>query len=133
MPRVFSRGGVLSVCLLLQVCLAQQPTSETDPRKPGTIRMAQRLADLAKCSDRASNPFLNEGRVAALRERLRSNPPASDLVKLRFNLGNELLAAGQNEEALQEYRWVEKTSLHQGTLVRENKVNILLNEALCHL
>jgi hypothetical protein len=121
--------------VLLEILLnpLQTPAEDIDPRKPGTIRMARRLAELATSADRVSNPFLNEGRVAALQARLRSNPPASELSELRFSLGKELLAAGQNEAALKEFRSFHEISLQQGALLPENKINLLLNQALCHL
>ncbi len=134
MQQVRRQGRLVSLCFGVLLCmpaLSAQPGP--DPRAASTIRMAERLAVLAKSSDRASNPFLNEGRVAALQEQLRPNPPARDLPMLRFTLGKELLSAGRNEEALAEFRWVYDTTLRQGTLLPENKINLLLNQALCHL
>src|SRR4026209_970405 len=121
MPRV-SLGGVIFVCLLLQLSSAQGASSETDPRKPGTVRMAGRLAELVKTADRVTNPFFNEGKIAALQGALLTNPPPKELPGLRFTLGKELLAAGKNEEALNEFRWVYETSRNQGALFPENKI-----------
>lgn len=121
---------IMQFCMMLTI--EGQSVSE-DPRKPGTLWMAQRLAEMSKTANRAENPYLNEGRVAALQLALQKNPAGSELLRLRFTYGKELLASGKNEEALQEFRWVLETSTRDGTLSGQNKLNLWLNQALCYL
>ena len=119
------------LCTMALQTFAQE--SVPDPRKPGTISMAKRLAEIGKASDRVDNPYLNVERVAAIRRSLQYNPSPAEAVKLRFSLGKELLADGKNQEAFAEFQWVLDKSQEEGRLLPANKLNLLLNQGLCYL
>ncbi|HXJ61016.1 MAG TPA: CRTAC1 family protein, partial [Verrucomicrobiae bacterium] len=72
-------------------------------RAVGSVRMAERLEQLASKSDPAQNPFLNRQRAEGLRKRLTDGrpDPAAEF-DLRLELALELLRAGDATAATQE-------------------------------
>lgn len=105
-----------------------------DPRGPGTLRMAARLRTLAENADPMANPYLSAGQASRLEETLREHPDNGRDPGFRYHFGQALLNAGRNREALVEFERVETLMADAGTpLTGTNRVNVLLNIALCHL
>ena len=113
------------------ICLVGQQLFAADPRRPGTVEMANLLARLSREANRAENPFLSDGKVAALRQKIAAEGKAD--AKTRFALGQALLNNGENAEALREFELVEKLSSAEGPTSAENKANLALNRALCFM
>src|SRR5262249_5976100 len=101
----------LCIGLLFSGCNRQSPQSSApSPASPApssraasSVRMAERLEQLASKSDPAQNPFLNRQRAEGLQKRLtngRPDPPAE--FDLRMELALELLRAGDTSAATQE-------------------------------
>jgi hypothetical protein len=106
--------------------------SQRDPRGPGTIRMAERLQQLAAQANPVNNIFMNAERVKLLQAKIATNAEPSQLLSMRFSLASELLDSGQNAEALQEFEAVEqalKTSDPQA--LPRNWARLKHKEALC--
>ena len=86
-----------------------------DPRSPGTVRMAARLAELRidpteSTRDRPdSNPWVlnRPERVPELRERLAGTRDPKDRLEIRVEIAAELLLSGASEEALREFEAIE--------------------------
>ena len=104
-----------------------------DLRKPGTVKMAGLLERLAQNVNPMGNPFLSRERVAALRAAIASNPAMTNDPAMLFKLGQELLNAGENEQALEMFNAAEQLSRAAGEWRGNNVVNVPLNQALCHL
>ena len=118
--------------LMAGTCAAQTLTN--DVRKPGTIRMANLLARVAREAQPMQNRFLSRGRVQALRNAIAGGPPLDKRLEMEFALGTELLQAGENEAALDQFAQLEKrVEQSPGGWQRENKINVRLNQALAHL
>ena len=104
-----------------------------DTRKPGTVKMALLLDQLAGKSRPMNHPFMNRERVAAMRATMAANPATSDSYQMLFNLGTELLNAGENEKALETFAQLERSSRRTGQWQGKDQINAILNQALCHL
>ena len=74
--------------------------SSPDSRGPGTIRMAQRLQEIASQANPMKCLFLSTRRVQVLEPMLTSATEARQHGQLTFMLASELLNAGQNTRAL---------------------------------
>ena len=90
-------AGLLMFTLVVSLAAAPVPA---DTRKPGTVKMAALLDQLAGKSRPMNNPFLSRERVTAMRASLAANPATADSQEILFNLGTELLNAGENEKAI---------------------------------
>ena len=123
-------AGLLMFTLVASLAAAPVPA---DPRKTGTVRMAALLDQLAGKSRPMNNPFLSRERVAAMRAAMAANPATSDSPEMLFNLGTELLNAGENEKALETFDQLERTSRTKGQWQGKDQQNAQLNQALCHL
>lgn len=95
--------------------------------------MAALLEQLARKADPMQNRFLSHGRVAGLRAGMAANPASTNHPAAWFNLGGELLNAGDNEAALLAFTRVEELSHRQSTWSPANELQVRLNQALCHL
>lgn len=82
---------------ILVASLAAAPVP-ADTRKPGTVKMAALLDQLAGKSRPMNNQFLSRERVAAMRASLAANPALADSQEMIFKLGTELLNAGGERE-----------------------------------
>lgn len=110
-------------------------TAEEGGRKPGTIRMAERLSELVRQADPIKTRWFGSGFAEHLRQEIESTPSTSPAqrARLRLQLGLALLELGRNEEALEQFTLLEQISPAAGILSRQDRANILLNEALAHL
>src|SRR5262245_18437673 len=81
---------------------------QRDPRGPGTIRMAERLEELAQRANPVNNIFLNVERAKLLQVELEKATTPSQRESVGFSLAGELLDSDQNLEALQQYEAVEQ-------------------------
>ena len=75
-------------------------------RRPGTIRMAERLERLAEQANPVNNIFLNPERVKLLQAEIVKATEPQQVRILRYSLASELLDSGQNLEALHEFEAV---------------------------
>src|SRR5688572_8007811 len=99
--------GLFGCIQLFSVLVCGAPAdSPPDPRGPGTIRMAQRLQELAHGINVMNNPFQNARRAEVLRPLVASEKDPKRRNELLRSFANELLDSGHNEEALQQYsKW----------------------------
>ena len=102
---VVAGGGILELASCSEPPGPEQAAS--------TRRMAERLEEIARNADPALHIYVNAERVEYFRsqvEHLRATTTANDLqgkdllLKTRFTLANELLRAGQFEEAVKSFR-----------------------------
>ena len=96
---------------ILELASCSEPSGPE--QAASTRRMAERLEEIAGNADPALHIYVNAERVKYFRsqvEHLRATTAANDpqgkdlLLKTRFTLANELLRAGQFEEAVQNFR-----------------------------
>jgi len=105
-----------------------------DPRGPGTLEMARRLADFVERADPMENRFLNPGRIGSYQRALLQHPSPEEELQTRFLLSGELLQANRLGEALDEVRRVRSLAGSLGMpMIDANDINLSLREALCHL
>ena len=105
-----------------------------DNRAPGTIRMAERLEQVAKTVNPLNVRFFAAQQVEIYRQMFAEKPELSRDPAMRFQLADSLLNAGRNLEALAEFESIERLVAESGQpLAGVNKLNVRLNEALCHL
>jgi len=112
------------------VGLSAEP--QHDPRGPGTIRMAERLEELARHANPVNNIFLNAERAEMLKSELAKATNFAQRENLRFSFASELLDSGKNMDALQEFEGIEqelKTSNPQA--FQKNWIKLNHEEALC--
>ena len=113
---------------------AAAPVESVDPRTPGTLRMVMLLDRMAREANPMQNRFMSPDRVRHLQRAMATNPPPDQLLSLQFDLASELLNAGRNGEAFLEFQKFEERLRLRGEPARgKNRINILLNEAVCHL
>src|SRR4051794_14366350 len=94
-------------CLLLRVALAGMlwvlpaVSAETNTffRGPGTIRMAERLAEWAR-TEGERNPFDNTARLKAVKQRLATDLHPAERFKAEALLASLLLNAGEPRESV---------------------------------
>ena len=100
--------------LVLVACAEREQAASTQ-------RMAELLEDLAVNVDPAAHPYVNLDRVAYFRaqvdhlrqSRAATNPRTREqILQARLSLANELLQAGQSEQAVQEYRHLQTVVHH---------------------
>jgi hypothetical protein len=100
----------------------------------GTRRMAERLEQIAKTVDPMGARFLAGGQVEVWRRRITERPELARDPATRFQLAEALLNSARNLEALAEFEAVERLEAERGSPVSgNNKLNLRLNQALCHL
>jgi hypothetical protein len=108
--------------------------AEPDARAPGTVRMAERLEQIARTTHPMEVRFQAAGQIVELRNLFAAQPEKTNDAALRFQLAEALLNSGRNLESLAEFKDFERSQALRGTpLSSENKLNVRLNEALCHL
>ena len=126
--RWFNLGLLLAVAVLGDL---HGEDSKHDSRGPGTIRMAQRLLDIAAKENPVNNIFLNKERAELIRKEL-ATPSSRQKRELRFSLVTELLDSGQNETALQELEALEQDLKANIPEAYQRIYRVLkLKEALC--
>ena len=129
----------LVIVLLLGLALGLRSggnalAAERDTRAPGTARMADRLEQIARTVNPLNVPFQAAGRVDALRRMFAERPELARDPAMRYRLGDALLNAGRNLEALAEFESVERLAIERGHASSgADKVNLRLNQALSHL
>src|SRR5512146_1836329 len=101
-----------------------------DPRRPGTLKMAALLERLAQQSNPMGNLFLSRERASAMRAAIKANPAMTNSPETLYNFGNELLNAGENENALGVFARVEELSRVANSWKGQNEINVRLNQAL---
>jgi hypothetical protein len=124
--------GLFGCIQLFSVLVCGAPAdSPPDPRGPGTIRMAQRLRELAEGINVMNNPFQNAKRAELLRQAVDAERDPKRGHELLSAFANELLNAGRNEEALQQYtRWEQTLAQTDPADWKRNRLNALGNQAL---
>src|ERR1044071_1870366 len=105
---------------------------QRDPRGPGTKRMAELLEKLARQANPVNNIFLNAERAKLLELEVAKATNSAQRQNLRFSLASELLDAGRNMEALEQFVAVEQ-ALKTGNpaAYEQNWVKLKHEEALC--
>jgi len=112
--------------------LAASPESKADTRGAGTIAMGERLRKIAAQAQPMNNRFLSSERVISLQGSLAAttNPERRD--ELEYSLASELLNAGRNAEALNQFEALgddlRRSNPREFAL---NRANFSVNEALC--
>ena len=109
-----SHHPVLTVCVVLLALVASSPapgqTTSPDPRSPGTIRMAERLATIVPLDNPGINPTvgceLRTGYYRAQRDRA---PNMRARLNTSLRLANEMLNCGMTTEAIGEFQQVRGT------------------------
>lgn len=133
------RGFYQSILLLPMLGLALparagEPKTNAPYQAEGTRRMAERLEQIARTVDPLGARFLSAGQVEVWRRRMAERPELARDPATRFQLAEALLNSARNLEALAEFEAVERLDLERGRPVAgENKLNLRLNQALCHL
>jgi len=118
--------------ILLGTHFGLSADAQHDPRGPGTLRMAERLEQLASQANPVNNIFLNSERAKLLRIEVARATDPQQLQTLRYSLASELLDSGQNVEALQEFEGVEQTLKQTNAeTYRRNWARLKHKEALC--
>ena len=119
--------------LVLVVNAAEQKTGAFY-QADSTRRMAERLEQIASTVDPLGARFLAAGQVEVWRRRMAERPELARDSASRFQLAEALLNSARNLEALAEFETVERLDAERGKPVSgENKLNLRLNQALCHL
>jgi hypothetical protein len=114
--------------------LAAERNTNAFFQAPATRRMAERLEQIARAVDPMGARFLSAGQVEVWRRRMAGQPELARDPATRFQLAEALLNSARNLEALAEFEAVERLDLERGRPVAgENKLNLRLNQALCHL
>ena len=105
-----------------------------DPRSPGTIRMAERLAQMGTNVNWLKCNFLAGGQVGVLKQMLAQNPALGQDLSFRYRLAEALLNAGRNTESLAEFDAFERLATQRGEPpTGQNKFNLRFSQALCYL
>jgi hypothetical protein len=132
LPR-FSLGiflAALHVWLGTSLTLSQETVR--DPRGPGTIRMAERLAKLAQTVDPMKSPFTSAERAQQLLPLVAAETDPARHAEGTYILGTALLNAGQNLEALARFNELDQTLPTQiPELYERNRFRLKVSEALC--
>lgn len=110
------------------------PASVTRPPAPSTLRMAERLRQIAARGNPMNNRFQSAEQARILQQRLGEAPELANNPEFRFRLATALLNSGRNGEALSQFNELERLTAGQnGAEARENTITLRLNQALCHL
>ncbi|MCS1411682.1 MAG: hypothetical protein M2R45_04883 [Verrucomicrobia subdivision 3 bacterium] len=124
---VFRSLVLLSLSASCGLLLPHSGALAADPRSAGTIKMAERLAEIQRTADPLKNPFLNRARAALFGRQLdellkQRQIPINRLISLRFKYGHGLLHAGDSAAAIKQFE-----TLNQ--LIRERRVNLPSDKA----
>ena len=98
------RDACLAIVILATGCTTPPKATPAPPSAPtnrpqGTVRMVERMAELANRSDRVRDPMLSSRRIPIMRkEALPTDPPAR--IEAERSLAVELLRAGDTDEAI---------------------------------
>lgn len=123
-----------SLGLFLSLLVLHAAAPGGDPRGPGTLSMAQRLERLAARANPANNRFLSAQRAENLLQAAAQITDPDKRDELSFLLGTELLNAGRNSEALQQFDRLEQSLKERNPhLLRRNLINLRVDQALCWL
>lgn len=143
LPRPAPAPGTVRrlVILMLAGLLAGSVPAETvpadtspDPRRPGTLRMVQRLKDLAAQVNVRRHIFLSREKIPLLREALAQAGDGPQALPLLYQLSTVLIDSNENEEALKVLARLEERRLASDpALSPENARNVLLNQGLAWL
>lgn len=107
------RWAACLVTLPLLALRGQGETAVPEPAKPAqlasfadrqpasTLAMARRLADIRERANPRDMAFLNDRSIGVLREAIAKATNQAQLVQLQFQLGVQLLQAGQTESSLE--------------------------------
>ncbi len=99
-----------------------------------TESMAKRLAELAKKANPVRSTYLSDQRVRMLQYQLQRTRTDKDKVALLNHYAEELLNAGQSEEALKQFqRWELLAEKTHPELYAANRHLLMQLKALCHL
>lgn len=140
-----SRPAALAAALLLSAPLialsatpppsqAAIPAAVTRPPAPSTLRMADRLRQIAARGNPMNNGFQSVEQAQILQQRLGAAPELANNPEFRFRLATALLNSGSNTEALAQFNELERLTAGQdGAEARANTITLRLNQALCHL
>src|SRR5262245_45567040 len=93
--------GVVVAAVMTDASAA--PTVTNDTRKPGTVRMAKLLERVISEEQPMENRFLSRDRVQALRAAIAAGATPEKMLELQYALGTELLQAGDNQAALEQF------------------------------
>ncbi len=110
-----------------------------DVRGQGTIKMAERLAALRREGDPLKNPFLNRAAAKLFGQQLRDllsqrRRSVSQAVSLYFKYAYELLHAGENRAAIQQFDALENLIQARKVPLSKAKADIItINRILAHL
>ncbi len=135
MMRLFSCFILLLSALALALpARAAEPGTNAFYQADGTRRMAEKLDQIARTVDPMGARFLAAGQVEVWRRRMAERPELARDPVTRFQLAEALLNSARNLEALAEFEAVERLDAERGRPVSDqNKLNLRLNQALCHL
>lgn len=108
-------------------------------RSQGTIKMAERLDSLRRSGDPLKNPFLNRSAARLIGGQLRTllqqeRRSVSQAISLYFQYAYELLHAGENRAAIQQFEALENLiKARRVALSTEKRDHIELNKIMAHL
>ena len=108
------------------------PTSAGQPAS--NRRMALLLQDIYQRADPMRNQFRCTEQVFLLRRELASGPARDRIQELQYTLAKQLLQSGLPEEALEEFKALERMARESGAPLDARKESLLAtSKALCHL
>lgn len=102
-----------AVCLPIFTWLIWLSAAQ-DPTAPSTRRMAQRLRDITSRTRVEMSPYMNRDKAQLLRAYLKQPLPAAKELFARVRLVQELLFAGENNEALGELNTLRAVAASKG-------------------
>src|SRR6185503_15814416 len=108
------KPSLAAVAFVMGLCASQLDAATNHFRAPGTQRMAQRLEQITRASNPMNNPYRSAERAEMLRSAL---PLQSDPIKqmqMRGQFATELLQAGRNREAIEQFNLFRKGLEEQG-------------------
>ena len=110
------------------------PKPQVVPARPGTIKMAEKLAEAFRKTNPMNTRFLNREKALLLKSQLEKTSDLQTELAIRPALGRELLNSGESREALQEFEKYE-TLLNQSAqpLSKTDRELLLRLKALCFL
>jgi hypothetical protein len=125
--------------LLIGVSILAVADEVSDARSQGTIKMAERLEGLRRSADPLKNPFLNRDAARLFGDQLRAllgqkRRSVSQAITLYFKYAYELLHAGENRAAIQQFDALENLiKARRVALSQEKRDHIELNRIMAHL
>ncbi|MBE2212887.1 MAG: CRTAC1 family protein [Opitutaceae bacterium] len=120
------------------VVASGEPTTREIPTSAGqpasNRRMALLLQDIYQRADPMRNQFRCTEQVFLLRRELASGPARDRIQELQYTLAKQLLQSGLPEEALEEFKKLERMARESGAPLDARKESLLAtSKALCHL